>query len=71
VLAIGPCSCGRTQALARNPADIFKKRLPKVERQEMVTLAAEQSATLSRAFAHTRLYWPVLLEHPAAMLNRM
>ena len=34
------------QVLARNPADAFKKRLPKVERREMTTLSADQSARL-------------------------
>jgi integrase len=49
------------QLLARNPADAFRKRLPKVERREMVTLSAEQSARLMEAIMHTRIYWPVLL----------
>jgi integrase len=49
------------QVLARNPADRFKKRLPKVERHEMMTLSAEQSARLLEAIRHTRVYWPVLL----------
>jgi integrase len=49
------------QVLARNPGDAFKKRLPKVERQEMVTLSPEQSVRLLEAIKHTRFYWPVLL----------
>jgi integrase len=49
------------QVLARNPADAFKKRLPKVERREMTTLTADQSARLLAAIKHTRIYWPVLL----------
>ena len=49
------------QVLARNPADVFKKRLPKVERRELVTLTADQSAQLLEAIAHSRVYWPVLL----------
>jgi integrase len=49
------------QVLARNPGDAFKKRLPKVERREMVTLSAAQSARLLQAIRHTRVYWPVLL----------
>jgi integrase len=49
------------QLLARNPADAFRKRLPKVERREMATLSAEQSARLLEAIKHTRIYWPVLL----------
>jgi hypothetical protein len=31
------------QLTVRNPADVFRKRLPKVERREMVTLSTEQS----------------------------
>jgi integrase len=49
------------QVLARNPGDAFRKRLPKVERREMVTLSPEQSALLLEAIKHTRFYWPVLL----------
>jgi integrase len=49
------------QVIARNPADVFKKRLPKVERRELVTLTADQSAQLLEAIAHSRVYWPVLL----------
>jgi integrase len=49
------------QLLARNPADAFKKRLPKIEREEMTTLTPEQSAHLLGAVANSRLYWPVLL----------
>jgi integrase len=49
------------QVLARNPADAFKKRLPRVDRREMVTLSFEQSARLLEAIKHTRVYWPVLL----------
>ncbi|HKR83926.1 MAG TPA: tyrosine-type recombinase/integrase [Terriglobales bacterium] len=49
------------QVLARNPGDAFRKRLPKVERREMVTLSPEQSARLLEAIRHTRFYWPVLL----------
>lgn len=47
--------------LVRNPADILSKRLPKVERKEMVTLAPEQSAQLLESIKHTRTYWPVLI----------
>ena len=49
------------QVLARNPADAFKNRLPKVERRSMTTLTAEQSQRLLKAVSHTRVYWPVLL----------
>jgi integrase len=49
------------QLLVRNPADILSKRLPKVERKEMVTLAPEQSVQLLEGIKHTRTYWPVLV----------
>jgi len=49
------------QVIARNPADAFKKRLPKVERKEMTTLTVEQSARLLDAIAHSRVYWPTLI----------
>jgi integrase len=49
------------QVLARNPADAFKRRLPKVERKEMVTLTAEESERLLEGIKDTRTYWPVML----------
>jgi integrase len=49
------------QLLARNPADVLSKRLPKVERKEMVTLAPEQSAQHLEGIKDTRTYWPVLI----------
>jgi integrase len=49
------------QLLARNPADAFRKRLPKVERREMMTLTAEQAARLLEAIKPNRVYWPVLI----------
>ena len=49
------------QVLARNPADAFRKRLPKVERREMVTLTAEQAARLLETIKRNRVYWPVLI----------
>ena len=50
------------QLIARNPAAVFKKkRLPKVERHELATLTAQQSATLLDALRHSRVYWPVLI----------
>jgi integrase len=49
------------QVIAHNPTDPFKKRLPKVERREMMTLTAEQSQRLLTAIRHTRVYWPVLV----------
>jgi integrase len=47
--------------IARNPAEAFKKRLPKVERRELITLNSDQSARLLEALGHSRVYWPVLL----------
>jgi integrase len=49
------------QLLARNPADLFTKRLPKIERQELITLTVEQSAQLLDSVNHMHIYWPVLL----------
>jgi integrase len=49
------------QVIARNPADVFRKRLPKVERRELLTLSTEQSVWLLEAIKQTRTYWPVLL----------
>jgi integrase len=49
------------QLIARNPCEVFKKRLPKVERHEMAVLTAEQSARLLTEIRHTRVYWPVLV----------
>jgi integrase len=49
------------QSLARNPADIFSTRLPKVERKELTTLTVEQSAHLLESIKEAHIYWPVLL----------
>jgi integrase len=49
------------QLIGRNPCDVFKKRLPKVERREMATLTAEQAQRLLDAIRHTRVYWPALV----------
>jgi integrase len=49
------------QLIARNPCDVFKKRLPKVERREMTALNAEQSQQLLEELHHTRVYWPALI----------
>ena len=46
------------QVIARNPADAFRKRLPRIERKQMATLTAELSAYLLRAIEHTRVYGP-------------
>jgi integrase len=47
--------------IVRNPADAFKKRLPKVERQPMVTLSAEQSSAFLAAIRVHELYYPTLI----------
>ncbi len=49
------------QVIVRNPADVFKRRLPKAERKEMVALTSEQSAALLDATRPTPLYLPVML----------
>lgn len=49
------------QVIYRNPTDAFRKRLPKIERRELLTLSTEQSAMLLEAIKHTRTYWPTLL----------
>jgi integrase len=49
------------QLIARNPCDVFKKRLPKIERQELNVLSAEQSGRLLEAIRPYRVYWPVLI----------
>jgi len=55
------------QALARNPCDAFKKRLPKIERKEMVTLTVEEAGRLLKAIAHSRVYWPVMISLATGM----
>jgi integrase len=49
------------QVIARNPADVLARHLPKVERQEMKTLTAGQAARLLEAIKRNRVYWPVLV----------
>jgi integrase len=49
------------QLIARNPADVLARHLPKVERKEMTTLTAEQAARLLEAIKRNRVYWPVLI----------
>jgi integrase len=49
------------QLLARNPADVFRKRLPKVERREMKTLTIDQAQRLLAVIRPTRVYWPILI----------
>jgi len=47
--------------LVRNPCDVFRRELPKVERHEMTVLNVEQSAQLLDAVRYSHIYWPVLL----------
>jgi integrase len=48
--------------MARNPAaDIKKKRLPKIERKDLVTLTAAQGHSLLHTMRNSRVYWPTLL----------
>jgi integrase len=49
------------QLIMRNPADVFRKRLPKVERKEMVTLNADQSQRFLDELKDHRVYWPVMI----------
>jgi integrase len=50
------------QLIVRNPAEVFKRRLPRVEHRDMATLTAEQSAGLLDAMrGRLHIYWPVLL----------
>lgn len=49
------------QIIARNPCDVFRNRLPKVQLKEMTTLTPEQSATLVTALDGSWVQWPVLL----------
>jgi integrase len=61
VLSAALARAVENQLIARNPCDVFKKRLPKVERREMAVLTAELSMRLLVAIKHTRVYWPVLI----------
>jgi integrase len=49
------------QLLARNPAQVLRKRLPRIERVEMATLTPEQAEKLLTAIRATPLYSPVLI----------
>jgi integrase len=67
ILRSGLARAVEQQLLARNPADAFKKRLPKVERKQMVTLTAEESERLLESIKDTRIYWPVMLAFATGM----
>src|SRR5262245_16429488 len=45
----------------------FKKRLPKIERKEMVTLTVEEAGRLLKVIAHSRVYWPVMISLATGM----
>ena len=49
------------QLVARNSCDVFKKRLPKVERHEMAVLNTEQARHLLDTTRDTLLYAPILI----------
>jgi integrase len=49
------------QIVARNVCDVFKRRLPRVERKQFAVLSTAQSQQLLSAAKPTPLYWPVLL----------
>jgi integrase len=49
------------QLLARNPAAVFRRRLPKVERAELAVLTAVQAHRLLAVIRHHRVYWPVMI----------
>jgi integrase len=49
------------QIIARNPADAFKKRLPKVERRPMTVLTPAQSMALLVDIRVTAVYAPTLI----------
>jgi integrase len=49
------------QLIARNPAQVLRKRLPKIERGEMATLTPDQAEGLLNAIRPTPLYSPILI----------
>jgi integrase len=61
VLATALSRAVEQQLITRNPTEVFKRRLPKVEPREMVTLTAEQSTVLIETARGSPLYAPVLI----------
>lgn len=61
VLSEALCRAVEQQVIARNPCDVFKRRLPKVERKEMSVLSGPQSQVLLDAVRGDALYTPILL----------
>lgn len=55
------------QLISRNPAEAFRKRLPKLERRDFTTLTPDQSAQLLSRLEGSRLYWPVLISLATGM----
>jgi integrase len=51
----------------RNPADVFRKRLPKVEHKEITTLTESHSAKVLSALTSSYLYAPTLLSLASGM----
>jgi len=49
------------QLIARNPAQVLRRRLPKRERGEMATLSPDQVHQVLDATRGTPYYWPILL----------
>jgi integrase len=61
VLATALSRAVEQQLIARNPTEVFKRRLPKVEPREMVTLTAVQSTLLIKTARGSPLYPPILI----------
>lgn len=55
------------QIVARNPAAVLRRRLPKGERAEMATLFPEQVQLLLNEVRGSDLYWPVMLSLATGM----
>lgn len=49
------------QLIARNVCDVFKRRLPRVEKTQMAVLSPAQSQQLLDTARARALYWPILL----------
>jgi integrase len=49
------------RVIARYPADVLARHLPKVEHRQMLTLTAEEAVRLLEAIKHKRVYWPTLI----------
>jgi integrase len=67
ILAAALTGAVETGLLIRNPCAALKKQLPRIERQEMVTLTGEQSRLLLDAAAGGPIHAPVLLALSAGL----